>query len=115
MGVVTYANGVEDFYCDEVLSGKITVENVLETENTLAFYHTRPFYDVHIVVIPKKHITSLIDVKSEDKDVLNDLFSVIQKVSKQVNDKYAACTVSTNIGENKAINICIGTFIMVTV
>lgn len=93
------ANGVEDFYCDEVLSGKTTVEKVLETENTLAFYHTRPFYDVHIVVIPKKHITSLIDIKIDDKDLLNDLFSVIQKVSKQVNDKYGACTVSTNIGE----------------
>jgi len=95
LGVVTLANGVVDFYCDEVLSGKTTVEKVLETENTLAFYHTRPFYDVHIVVIPKKHITSLINVKAEDKDVLNDLFSVIQKVSKQVNDKYGACTVST--------------------
>lgn len=93
------ANGVQDFYCDEVLSGKTAVEKVLETENSLAFYHTRPFYDVHIVVIPKKHITSLIDVKPEDKDVLNDLFSVIQKVSKQINDKYGAVTVSTNIGE----------------
>ena len=93
------ANGVEDFYCDEVLSGKTEVEIVLETENTLAFYHTRPFYDVHIVVIPKKHITSLIDVKPEDKDVLDDLFSGIQKVSKQINDKSGACTVSTNLGE----------------
>ncbi|WP_043932400.1 HIT family protein [Bacillus sp. EB01] len=93
------ANGVEDFYCDEVLSGKTAVEKVWETDDTLAFYHTRPFYDVHIVVIPKKHIPSLIDVKPEDKDIFNDLFSVIQKVSKQVNDKYGACTVSTNIGE----------------
>jgi histidine triad (HIT) family protein len=99
LGVVTVTNGVEDFYCDEVLSGNTVVEKVLESEDTLAFYHTRPFYDVHIVVIPKKHITSLIDVKEEDKDVLNDLFSVIQKVSKQVNDKYGACTVSTNLGE----------------
>jgi histidine triad (HIT) family protein len=93
------ANGVEDFYCDEVLSGKTAVDIVLETENSLAFYHTRPFYDVHIVVIPKKHITSLIDVKPEDNDLMKDLFSVIQKVSKQVNEKYGACTVSTNIGE----------------
>ena len=93
------ANGVEDFYCDEVLSGKTEVKKVLETENTLAFYHTRPFYDVHIVVIPKKHITSLIDVKPEDKDVMNDLISAIQRVSKQINDKYGACTVSTNLGE----------------
>lgn len=93
------ADGVEDFYCDEVLSGKTAVEKVLETDNTLAFYHTRPFYDVHIVVIPKKHVTSLIDVKAEEIDLLADLFSVLQKVSKQVNEKYGACKVSTNIGE----------------
>ena len=93
------ANGVEDFYCDEVLNGKTEVEKVWETEDTLAFYHTRPFYEVHIVVIPKKHIVSLVDVKPEEKDLMIDLFSVIQIVSKQVNDEYGGCTVSTNIGE----------------
>ena len=46
----------KDFYCDEVLRGRTTVEKVLETENVLAFHHTRPFYPVHVVVIPKKHI-----------------------------------------------------------
>ena len=92
------ANGVEDFYCDEVLSGNTAVDIVWETENTLAFYHTRPFYEVHIVVIPKKHIPSLIDVTPEEKDLMADLFAVIQKVSKSVNEKYGACTVSTNIG-----------------
>ena len=93
------ANGVEDFYCDEVLSGNTAVDIVCETENTLAFYHTRPFYVVHIVVIPKKHIPSLIDVTPEEKDLMADLFAVIQKVSKSVNEKYGACTVSTNIGD----------------
>ncbi|WP_338130454.1 HIT domain-containing protein [Cohnella ginsengisoli] len=48
------SNGVQDFYCEEVLSGKTDVEKVLETENSLAFYHSRPYYEVHIVVIPKK-------------------------------------------------------------
>lgn len=33
----------EDFYCDEVLSGKTKVNKVLETENVLAYHHTRPF------------------------------------------------------------------------
>ncbi|SDP45761.1 hypothetical protein SAMN05216565_103142 [Litchfieldia salsa] len=28
------ANGIKDFYCDEVLSGKTAVEVVLETEQT---------------------------------------------------------------------------------
>ena len=92
-------NGVADFYCVEVLSGKTAVEKVVETGHTLAFYHTRPFYEVHIVVIPKKHIASLLDVAEEDQEIVNDLFSVLQKVSKQVNDQYGACTVSTNLGE----------------
>lgn len=33
----------EDFYCDEVLNGKTQVHKVLETENVLAYHHTRPF------------------------------------------------------------------------
>ena len=93
------ANGVEDFYCDEVLSGHTAVEKVWETEDTLAFYHTRPFYEIHIVVIPKKHIPSLIDVKPEEKDLMADLFAVIQKVSEMVNNQHGACKVSTNIGD----------------
>lgn len=33
----------EDFYCDEVLSGRTYVKKVLETDNVLAYHHTRPF------------------------------------------------------------------------
>jgi histidine triad (HIT) family protein len=46
-------NTTNDFYCDEVLSGLTPVEKVAETESVLAFRHTRPYYPVHIVVIPK--------------------------------------------------------------
>ncbi|UII57586.1 HIT domain-containing protein [Cytobacillus spongiae] len=93
------ANGVEDFYCDEVLSGNTPVEKVFETEHSLAFYHTRPFYEVHIVVIPKKHISSLIDINSEDQMLFQDLLSVIQMAAKHVNEQYGACTVATNLGD----------------
>ena len=50
----------DDFYCDEVLNGHTSVQRVLETEHVLAFYHTHPYWPVHIVVIPKKHIESLL-------------------------------------------------------
>jgi histidine triad (HIT) family protein len=33
----------EDFYCDEVFSGKTPVEKVRETENVLAYKHTPRF------------------------------------------------------------------------
>lgn len=58
----------EDFYCVEVLSGKTQVNKVLETENVLAYYHTKPFYPVHIVAIPKKHIPSFISLEDSDNE-----------------------------------------------
>lgn len=33
----------EDFYCDEVLSGRTLVKKVIETPNVLAYHHTPPF------------------------------------------------------------------------
>lgn len=68
----------EDFYCDEVLSGKTKVNKVLETENVLAYHHTRPFWPVHIVAIPKKHISSLITLEEDDNELLLELLGVIK-------------------------------------
>ena len=88
----------EDFYCDEVLSGKTTVQKVMETENVLAYYHTRPSYPVHIVAIPKKHIPSLITLEDEDNELFVELFGVIKKVAAMVTEENGACRVITNIG-----------------
>ena len=35
---------------------------VAETEEVLAFHHSRPFWPVHLVVIPKAHTPSLVDL-----------------------------------------------------
>jgi histidine triad (HIT) family protein len=88
----------EDFYCDEVLSGKTKVNKVLETENVLAYYHTRPFYPVHIVAIPKKHIPSFITLEESDNELLLELLGVIKKVATKVTEENGACRVITNLG-----------------
>ncbi|WP_445491450.1 HIT domain-containing protein [Niallia sp. 03133] len=89
----------EDFYCDEVLSGKTQVNKVLETKNVLAYYHTNPFYPVHIVAIPKKHIPSLITLEERDNKLLLELLGVIKKVAAMVTEKNGACRVITNLGD----------------
>ncbi|WP_273850635.1 HIT domain-containing protein [Guptibacillus spartinae] len=89
----------EDFYCDEVLCGKTQVEKVLETENVLAYHHTKPFYPVHIVAIPKKHISSLITLEGSDDELVLELLGVIRKVAAMVTEEKGACRVITNIGD----------------
>ena len=66
----------KDFYCDFVLSNKLAVEKVRETERVLAYYHTKPNWTMHIVIIPKQHITRLVEL--EDMSVIQEIFEVAQ-------------------------------------
>jgi histidine triad (HIT) family protein len=89
----------EDFYCDEVLSGRTPVKVVRETNNVLAYHHTRPFWPVHIVVIPKRHIASLVTLEESDDGLLLELLRVVREVAQEVLDEHGACRVLTNLGK----------------
>jgi histidine triad (HIT) family protein len=85
----------EDFYCDEVFSGKTPVEKMLETKNVFAYHHTRPFWETHIVVVPKAHVDSLLTVEN---DLLAELLDVVKKVAANVVNEKGAARVLTNLG-----------------
>jgi histidine triad (HIT) family protein len=87
-----------DFYCDEALSGRTPVEVVAETDEVLAFRHTRPFWPVHIVVVPKRHVPSLVDLGTADEVLLHKVLAVVRKVADQVTREYGACRVLPNLG-----------------
>lgn len=89
----------DDFYCDEVLSGNTEVSIVKETANVLAYHHTRPFWPIHIVVIPKRHVSSLLTLEANDAELLLEMISVIQDVSASVVAEQGACRVLTNLGK----------------
>jgi histidine triad (HIT) family protein len=88
----------QDFYCDEALSGRTPVTVVMETEDVLAFHHTRPFWPVHIVVVPKRHVPSLIDLGGADDALLHAVLAVVRRVADQVTREHGACRVLTNLG-----------------
>lgn len=91
----------DDFYCDEVLSGRTQVVPVRETGRVLAYHHTRPHWPVHIVVIPKRHIPSLVDLGQpgdEAEEILVELIQVVREVAAEVLEEHGACRVLTNLG-----------------
>jgi histidine triad (HIT) family protein len=88
---------MKDFYCDEVLSGKTTVEKVFENDRVLAYHHTRPFWPTHIVVIPKTHVGSLLTI--DDNELLIELLDVVKQIAADVVEEKGAARVLTNLGE----------------
>lgn len=89
----------DDFYCEQVLSGRTSVQKVRETENVLAFHHTDPFWETHIVVIPKKHISSLLTLEESDENLMLEIMEVIRSVSADVMAEKGAVRVLTNLGD----------------
>ena len=90
---------ISDFYCDEALSGRTPVDVVMETDQILAFHHTRPYWPVHIVVVPKAHIPSLTNLGGHDVAILYRLLDAVRQVAADVEARYGACRVATNLGE----------------
>ncbi len=88
---------MKDFYCTQIISGKVKVDVVFETERVIAFHHTNPYFEQHIVIIPKKHIESLSNY-SNDNELNYDFFEAIRFVTSKLEEEYGGCRISSNIG-----------------
>ena len=49
-----------------------------ESDAVLAYHHTRPFWPVHIVVIPKKHIASFVALSMDDVPIFLEMVEVMK-------------------------------------
>jgi histidine triad (HIT) family protein len=89
---------ISDFYCHQAIPGHVEIDRVIETDRVLAFHHTRPSHPVHIVVVPKEHIPSLIDLGDGGPELLAEVMDVVGRVTAEVEEKHGAATVATNVG-----------------
>lgn len=90
---------IMDFYCDQILSGLVPVERVAETGHVLAFHHTQPYWPVHLVVTPKRHIPSLANLQPDDLRIAQEMLAVAADLCRQVTEQHGGCRLSTNVGD----------------
>lgn len=69
----------------KIANGEIPATKVYEDETVVAFNDLEPQAPVHILVIPKMHITSAADVNEENSGVIAHIFEVIAKIAKDNN------------------------------
>ena len=66
----------------KIVNKIIPAQIVYEDRDVLAFNDINPAAPVHILVIPKKHIGTVKDISSMDKDILAAMFSAINEIDK---------------------------------
>src|ERR1051325_8003290 len=64
----------------EYMNFAIPVKRLRETETLLAFYHPKPAYLFHVLLVPKKSVVSLKEFDSSDSAFLLDLYATVQSL-----------------------------------
>lgn len=65
----------------KIVEGKIPATKVFEDEDILAFNDINPVRPVHVLVIPKKHITSLATAGANDTVVLGKILAKANQIA----------------------------------
>jgi histidine triad (HIT) family protein len=65
----------------KIVDGKIPAKKVFEDDDLLAFDDINPARPVHVLVIPKKHITSLATATPEDTPVLGRMLAMANEIA----------------------------------
>lgn len=68
----------------KIAEGAIPSKKAYEDERVLAFYDINAQAPVHVLIIPKKHMESVLDLTVEDDALLGHLFRVAQKLAKEL-------------------------------
>lgn len=83
----------------KIINREIPANIVFENENVIAFKDINPQAPVHILVVPKKEIPTLNDIKPEDKNLIGEIYLAIGEIAKDFNIAENGYRVITNCNQ----------------
>ena len=86
----------------ESLSGALPVKRVYENDKVIAFWHPKPFWDQHVLIVPKKKIKNVVSLQDSDMVFVNEVFKAVKIIVEQLNWK--EYTLLVNGGDRQEVN-----------
>ena len=68
----------------KIINREIPSDIVFENDKVIAFKDINPQAPVHILVVPKKEIATINDIKEEDKEHIGEVYLTIGKIAAQL-------------------------------
>jgi len=67
----------------EIAAGKRKADIIFSNENVIAFRDINPQAPIHILIIPRKHIATINDLKKVDKEIVGEIFLAAKEIANQ--------------------------------
>ncbi len=91
---------MEDCLFCKIAAGEIPSNKVFEDDKVLAFYDISPQAPKHVLVIPKKHFNNLMELETEDSELLMHVFKTITRVAGETGINKTGFRVVINTGKD---------------
>ncbi len=69
----------------KIINKEIPSEIIYEDDNVLAFKDINPKAAVHFLIVPKKHIESIIYLEEVDREIISNLIFTAKKIAEEKN------------------------------
>ncbi|MBA9085175.1 histidine triad (HIT) family protein [Fontibacillus solani] len=84
----------------KIVEGTIPSNKVYEDDRFLVFHDIQPAAPVHVLIIPKKHISSMNEVEMEDFALIGELHKVAQEVAEKLGIAQSGYRLINNCGKD---------------
>ena len=84
----------------KIVAGEIPSKKIYEDDDVIAFYDIQPIAPVHVLVIPKKHISSIMEYDEETLALTAPIHRAVQKVAVELELDKNGFRVVNNCGEH---------------
>ena len=74
---------MEDCIFCKIIKKEIPSTIIYEDDKVIAFNDVNPAAPIHILVVPKKHIETLLDVSDQDNELISYVYQIINKIAKE--------------------------------
>jgi histidine triad (HIT) family protein len=84
----------------KIIRKEIDCDIVYETDNVLVFKDVNPKAPIHFLMVPKKHISSIMEIEKLDCNIVKEMMEIVAKVAKSFELDKDGFRLVTNMGSN---------------
>ncbi|MDO5718800.1 MAG: histidine triad nucleotide-binding protein [Tissierellia bacterium] len=84
----------------KIANGEIPTEMIYEDDTKAVFKDLNPQAPVHLLVIPKEHISSNNEIDSENKQIVGEIFELIKNLAREMNFDKNGYRIVNNCGND---------------
>ncbi|MEW6536067.1 MAG: histidine triad nucleotide-binding protein [Candidatus Auribacterota bacterium] len=93
-------NTQKDCLFCKIIKGDIPSKKAYEDERVYAFFDINPQAPVHILIIPKKHFSGLLDLDTADNELIGYIHGIAAKLAREHNIANRGFRIVTNSGSD---------------